>query len=381
MSRVANLAPRPANTLGIVGGGQLGRMLAMAAARLDIKIVLLDPAGNAPAAQVVDHHIVAAYDDIDALAQLAARTEVVTYEFENVPAAGLEALEAGGRLRPGRRALAVSQDRLTEKEFFASLGLNVAPYRAAESHADIVKAATELSSEQGSGLSQVIAKTRRLGYDGKGQVRVSVSELANSANSSDIFQDLGRVPLVVEALVPFAFEISVIGARGVDGSTRFYDPARNSHTDGILASSAVPSGAAADVIEESKQATEKMLNSLDYVGVMGVEFFVLDDGSLVVNEFAPRVHNSGHWTEAACLCSQFEQHVRAVCGMPLGNTGRHSNAEMVNLLGDPSPTATAMAATGDWMVHLYGKAEARPGRKMGHATRLIGPATAQPTNS
>ncbi len=361
-------------TLGIVGGGQLGRMLALAAARLDVRVVVLDPTPNAPAAQVSNEQIVAAYDDVSALADLASRCDAITYEFENVPAAGLEALESGGKLRPGRAALAVSQDRLTEKNFFVSVGLDPAPFRQADSHADIVAAASEL--HQGRSDGEVIVKTRRLGYDGKGQARVTVDQLESptAQDTEDLHEYLGGVPLVVEKLVPFDYEISVIGARGLDGSVALYDPARNTHEDGILATSTAPSGADGDVVVQARQATTDLLHGLDYVGVMGVEFFVNPDGSLVVNEFAPRVHNSGHWTEAACLCSQFEQHVRAVTGRPLGNPRRHSNAEMRNLLGDPLPTATDMTSQGDWMVHLYGKGEARPGRKMGHATRLTGPA-------
>ncbi len=368
-------------TLGIVGGGQLGRMLAMAAARLDIGVVILDPKPNAPASQVANHQIVAGYDNIDALRQLAAGSDVVTYEFENVPAAGLEALEAGGKLRPGRQALAVSQDRLTEKEFFSSVGLTPAPYRQADSHDEIVAAATELTADRSAGDDQVIVKTRRLGYDGKGQARASASDLVagravdqGGAEEHDLHQALGGVPLVVEQMIPFAYEISVIGARAADGSVALYDPARNTHQDGVLGSSVVPSGADRAVAQAAKRATRILLDGLGYVGVIGVEFFVLDDGSLLVNEFAPRVHNSGHWTEAACLCSQFEQHVRAVTGRPLGDPGRHSNAEMRNLLGDPSALTAELTSQGDWMLHLYGKAEARPGRKMGHATRLTGPA-------
>ncbi len=367
-------------TLGIVGGGQLGRMLAMAAARLDVKVVVLDPTPDAPAAQLANQHIVAGYDDVDALVDLAARSDVVTYEFENVPAAGLEALESGGKLRPGRRALSVSQDRLVEKEFFTSVGLRPAPYRRADSHDDIVAAASELTASEIAGSrvdgGEVIVKTRRLGYDGKGQLRVSVQDLlgADNTDGTDIHQQLGGVPLVVEQLIPFECEISVIGARAVDGSMALYDPAVNTHRDGLLAQSVGPSGVDQAVINAATTATRSLLEGLEYVGVIGVEFFVLADGSLLVNEFAPRVHNSGHWTEAACLCSQFEQHVRAVTGRPLGDPQRHSNADMRNLLGDPAEATAEMTAQGDWMVHLYGKTEARPGRKMGHATRLTGPA-------
>lgn len=340
-------------------------MLALAAARLDVAVVILDPDPDAPATHVASQQVVAAYDDVDALGKLAARCDVVTYEFENVPAAGLEALDATGTLHPGRQALAVSQDRLTEKEFFASVGLTPAPYRTADSQADVVAAAEELSSLPG-GPPSVIVKTRRLGYDGRGQVRVERADI----EAQSIYDSLGRVPLIVERLVPFEYEISVIGARGVDGSVALFEPARNTHEDGILVSSVVPSGADAAVVSAAQAATKDLLVGLDYVGVIGVEFFVLADGSLIVNEFAPRVHNSGHWTEAACLCSQFEQHVRAVTGRALGNPIRHSDAEMENLLGDPTARTAELLVDGEWLVHLYGKREARPGRKMGHATRL-----------
>ncbi len=354
-------------TLGIVGGGQLGRMLAMAAARLDVRVVVLDPTPDAPAAQVANEQLVAAYDDVDALARLARRCDRVTYEFENVPAVGLEALNSDGTLHPNPQALSISQDRLDEKQFVASVGLSPAPYRRADDQGDIETATAELLA---AGSDGVIVKTRRLGYDGKGQLRIPGGESV----PSDAFDRLGGVPLVVEAVIDFDAEISVIGARGSDGSTRFYDPARNTHTDGILSRSVVPSGVAATVVNAAQAATEAMLTGLDYVGVIGVEFFVGGDGTLTVNEFAPRVHNSGHWTEAACLCSQFEQHVRAVLDLPLGDPRRHSDAEMENLLGDPTERVAEMLADGEWMVHLYGKAEARPGRKMGHATRLA-PAT------
>lgn len=350
-------------TVGIVGGGQLGRMMALAAARLGIDVVILDPDPACPASVVATDTIAAAYDDVEALARLSQRCDWVSYEFENVPADGLAALDADGKLRPSPRALSTSQDRLTEKEFIASVGLHPAPYRRADSQADIETAVAELVAD---GSAGAIIKTRRLGYDGKGQLRVQPTEPVPAT----AWDDLGGVPLVVEAVVPFAGEISVIGARSPEGEMRFYDPAANTHVDGILARSVVPSGVDGHVVESARAATEAMLHGLEYIGVMGVEFFVGHEGELTVNEFAPRVHNSGHWTEAACLCSQFEQHLRAITGLPLGDPARHSDAEMENLIGDPDDRATEMVAEGDWMVHLYGKREARPGRKMGHATRL-----------
>jgi len=325
-------------------------MLAMAAARLEIATIILDPAVDAPAAQMTNDHIVAAYSDVEALAELAGRCDIVTYEFENVPTAGLEALNAQGKLRPGPTALAISQDRLDEKQFIESLGLRTAPYQPADSGTEVTAAAEALMG-QASGV----------------KVRLAPDTIAQAAQ---VPSDLGNVPLIVEGFVDFEYEISVIGARDINGSVAFFDPARNTHENGILARSVVPSGASNATIAAAQDACRLVLDGLDYVGVLGVEFFVLPDGTLIVNEFAPRVHNSGHWTEAACLCSQFEQHVRAVTGLPLGDPARHSDAEMVNLLGDTTEQAAALTGSGDWMLHLYGKSEARPGRKMGHATRL-----------
>ncbi len=351
-------------TLGIVGGGQLGRMMAMAAARLDLRVVVLDPTTESPAGQVANEQIVASYDDVEALESLARNCDMVTYEFENVPAAGLAALNADGKLRPNPHALSISQDRLHEKEFLRSVGLTTAPFEPAGSQAGLAAAVRQVMQES----PGVIVKTRRLGYDGRGQLRLAPTD----AVKDSAFAELGAVPLIVEGFVDFEREISVIGARSVTGDVRLYDPAHNTHTDGVLSRSVVPSGASPAAEKAAQDATAAILEALDYVGVIGVEYFVAANDGLVVNEFAPRVHNSGHWTEAACLCSQFEQHVRAVMGMPLGDPARHSDASMENLLGDPTRRAAEMLDDGNWMVHLYGKAEARPGRKMGHATRLDG---------
>ena len=347
----------PGDTIGIVGGGQLGRMLALAAARLGFKIVVLDPDGHAPAAQVANQHIVARFDDQSALIDLASRVDVITYEFENVSVDQLLELGDAVPVHPNPGALMISQDRLVEKEFIRQLGAKTAPFVDVESQDDLVAAVAELGGK-------AIVKTRRFGYDGKGQLRI------DGAIPSDGFLQLGSAPLIAEGFIDFDCEISVIGVRSVDGAVAFYDPARNTHEHGILATSVVPAGVSQATIDAATAVTKRLLDGLEYVGVIGVEFFVVGDGDVLVNEFAPRVHNSGHWTEAACGCSQFEQHIRAVAGLPLGSTARHSDVEMRNLLGDPLPEVQQLLADGDWVVHLYGKAEARAGRKMGHATRL-----------
>jgi 5-(carboxyamino)imidazole ribonucleotide synthase len=346
-------------TIGIIGGGQLGRMLAMAAARLSYRTLILEPQADCPAAQLANGQIVAAYDDPAALDALAGSAAVVTYEFENIPVAAADRLAAQVAVYPPPRALAVSQDRLTEKRFIRQAGISTAEFRPVDSDAELSAA---LSSFAGTG----VLKTRRLGYDGKGQ-RVfgnAASEIAG------VFAGMGGVPLILEALVPFEREISVIAARGQDGSLAAYDPAENIHLDGILRSSTVPASVSEATVARARDACFALLEALDYVGVIGVEFFVLADGSLVANEFAPRVHNSGHWTEAACVVSQFEQHIRAIAGLALGDTPRHSDCVMENLIGDEVLSAPALLAEPNLLLHLYGKAEARPGRKMGHFTRL-----------
>ncbi|MGH1503301.1 MAG: 5-(carboxyamino)imidazole ribonucleotide synthase [Acidimicrobiales bacterium] len=356
----SSAAPTFPLTLGILGGGQLGRMLAFAAARLGHRVIVLDPAADAPAGAVAEH-LCAPYDDPTALAELAERCDVVTYEFENIPVAAVETIGAD-RVRPHPRALDVSADRLTEKQHVASIGLQPAPFRAADDQAQLEAAVGELAAE---GHDRMVAKTRRLGYDGKGQLRLAAGEVPG-----DAFEQLGGVPLVVEGFVDFDCEISVIAARALDGTVRCFPPARNEHRDGILAVSEVPAGVDADVVIAAQSAAKRLLGSLDYVGVLGLELFVTADG-LLVNEFAPRVHNSGHWSELASVTDQFEQHVRAVLGLPLGDPASLA-CRMENLIGDDLDRTPDLLAVGDWRVHVYGKAEARPGRKMGHATRLTG---------
>jgi 5-(carboxyamino)imidazole ribonucleotide synthase len=356
-------APKPllaGATIGIVGGGQLGRMLAMAAARLSYRTVILEPQADCPAAQVSNRQIVAAYDDAEALDELARTCAVITYEFENVPMDAAASLAARVPVLPPPRALEVSQDRLAEKRFLNGIGLNTAPFLTVDSDGDLAAA---LETMGGTG----ILKTRRMGYDGKGQ---RVFRNAAPRDAEGVFAAMGGVPLILEGFVAFDREISVIAARDRAGNCACYDPAQNVHENGILRRSTVPTASSDLTGAAARDAAVSILRQLDYVGVLGVEFFDAQEG-LVVNEIAPRVHNSGHWTEAACAVSQFEQHIRAVAGLPLGDTRRHSDCVMENLIGDEVALTAALAAEPDVVVHLYGKAEARPGRKMGHFTRLV----------
>ncbi|MGO4620950.1 5-(carboxyamino)imidazole ribonucleotide synthase [Ensifer sp. 2YAB10] len=347
-------------TIGIIGGGQLGRMLAMAAARLNFRTVILEPQVDCPAAQVANEQIIAAYDDEAALSQLAAVSDIITYEFENVPVAAAERLAAKRPVFPPPKALEVAQDRLVEKRFINDCGIATARFHAVDSQADLE---ASLADFGGTG----VLKTCRLGYDGKGQ-RVFRSSDDSPAGA---FAALGGVPLILESFVPFEREISIIAARSTDGTVACFDPAENVHRNGILHTSTVPAAVGDATADAARKAAKAILDALGYVGVIGVEFFVLSDGSLIANEMAPRVHNSGHWTEAACVVSQFEQHIRAVSGLPLGNPRRHSDCVMQNLIGDDLNDVPAWLAKDDVLVHLYGKTEARAGRKMGHVTQLL----------
>lgn len=348
------------STIGIIGGGQLGRMLAMAAARLGYRTVVLEPQPDCPAAQVANRQIAAAYDDTAALAELAAVSAVVTYEFENVPVMAASALAVTVPVYPPARALEVAQDRVAEKKFLNGVGIPTADFCPVDNDDELTAA---LKKFDGSG----ILKTRRMGYDGKGQ---RVFRNMDTGGFAGTCEAMGNVPLILESFVDFEREISVIAARGMDGSLAAYDPAENVHRDGILHRSTLPARLGSETAAAAQAAAAKMLAALDYVGVIGIEFFVLADGALLANEIAPRVHNSGHWTEAACIVSQFEQHIRAVAGLPLGNPGRHFDCVMENLIGDDVLRVPALLAEPDLMLHVYGKAEARPGRKMGHFTRM-----------
>ncbi|WP_274423198.1 5-(carboxyamino)imidazole ribonucleotide synthase [Chelativorans sp. YIM 93263] len=350
----------PGATIGIVGGGQLGRMLAMAAARLGYSTAVLDPDQHAPAGQVAQKHIAAAYDDGRALEQLARSSDVITYEFENVPVGAIRSLEEWRPVHPPAEALEASQDRMSEKIFLNASGISTAPFAAVESDRDLARGLARF------GHSGVL-KTRRMGYDGKGQ---RVFRNATAEEIIGCFEGMGGTPLILEGLVNFVREVSVIAARSLNGAMAAYDPAENEHRNGILARSAVPAAISPSTAYTVRETAFTILDALDYVGVIGVEFFVLEDGSVLVNELAPRVHNSGHWTEAACAVSQFEQHIRAITGLPLGRTDRHSDCVMENILGGERRNMKRLLEEPNLMLHLYGKREARPGRKMGHFTRL-----------
>lgn len=348
----------PGATVGILGGGQLGRMLAMAAARLGLSTHVYEPGADSPASQVAARTFCAPWDDQDTLMAFAQSVDVVTYEFENIPTAALDAIEAIRPIRPGRRSLEVSQERLTEKTFLAGIGLATAPFAAVDDAADLDAALAQVGTP-------AILKTRRLGYDGKGQARILTPADAPAALAA-----MHGQPALLEGFVAFEREVSVIAARGLDGSVSVFDPGENLHEDGILRRTTVPARLSAAQASDAVLIAARILNALDHVGVLGVELFVTPAG-LIVNEIAPRVHNSGHWTQNGCLIDQFEQHIRAICGWPLGDGTRHADVEMENLIGADIERLPELAASGA-ALHLYGKAEARPGRKMGHVNRITG---------
>ncbi|PZQ47935.1 MAG: 5-(carboxyamino)imidazole ribonucleotide synthase [Rhodovulum sulfidophilum] len=355
MTSETRAAPLPlGGRIGILGGGQLGRMLAVAAARLGMEVEIFEPGAEPCAGQVANRVTRAGYEDIGALTAFAARVDVATYEFENVPLGAIDALETGTAVHPCRRALEVSQDRVVEKDFLTGIGLETAPYAAVNDLGEL-RAALEAIGPR------AILKTRRFGYDGKGQTRIGSADEAPAA-----WESLGGTPAVLEGFVAFDREISVIAARGRDGEVVAFDPGENVHDDGILRTTTVPAAIPASLAQDAVLIAGRILNALDYVGVIGVELFVTPSG-LVVNEIAPRVHNSGHWTQDGCLIDQFEQHIRAICGWPLGDGARHSNAVMTNLIGEEVLGAAGLTGAG---VHVYGKGAARPGRKMGHFTRI-----------
>jgi len=353
----------PGSTIGILGSGQLGRMLAMAAARLGLRTHVYC-ADSGPAFDVATQTTKAPFDDLAALTAFAGSVDAVTFEFENVAVETARHLSRLVPVRPSAKALEVAQDRLTEKQFIAGLGIPVAPFHAIASPADLEAALASVAGP-------AILKSRRLGYDGKGQARVAPGDDAAAA-----WKAVGGVPSVLEACIAFALELSSLVVRGQDGATAFYDCPRNTHEDGILRRSVVPSGVPDADLARARDIAGTIAGALDYIGVFAVEMFYLGAGAppaqrLMVNEIAPRVHNSGHWTIEACPISQFENHIRAVAGWPLGSTARHSNAEMVNLIGPEALDWQRLAAEPGAALHLYGKHEARAGRKMGHVTRLL----------
>ena len=347
-------------TIGILGGGQLGRMLAIAAARLGFRCHVYEPDPSPPAGQVTALLTTAPYDDAEALLAFAASVDLITYEFENVPTAALDLLASRRPIRPDRRALATSQDRSREKAFLQSLGLATAAFAEVNNLADLHAALAAIGTPS-------ILKTRRFGYDGKGQQRLTAPVQAEAA-----FAALNGAPAILEAFVPFTHEVSVIAARSPTGEVACYDPGENVHRDGILHTTTLPANLSRDQTTDAVILAGRILNGLDYVGVMGVELFVTPQG-LVVNEIAPRVHNSGHWTQNGCAVDQFEQHIRAIAGWPLGDGARHCNVQMLNLIGEDMALVPALARQPGTALHLYGKAEVRPGRKMGHVNRILGP--------
>jgi len=347
----------PGSTIGIVGGGQLGRMLALAAARLGLRIAVLAREAGSPAGQVSAVEIVGAYDDPAAVARLAALSDVVTFEFENIPAAVLAAV-GETPIAPPAKALAVSQDRVEEKRFLNAHGLPTTPFAAIDAAADIAPALARLGAP-------ALLKTRREGYDGKGQAWIRSAEEAEPA-----FAAIDQKPAILEAKAAFVRELSVIAARGRDGRVAVYPLGENRHEGGILRTTLAPAVVEASVQHEALRIAETLLAALDYVGTIGVELFQLADGTLLVNEFAPRVHNTGHWTLDGCEVDQFENHIRAVAGWPLGPTHALAKVEMTNLLGDEANGWPGLAADPAARLWLYGKEAPAPGRKMGHVNRL-----------
>ena len=349
------------SVIGILGGGQLGRMLSVAAARLGYRTHVFEPGADPPAGDVSARVTRAPYDDVAALRAFAESVAVVTYEFENVPAKALDVIEPLCPIRPGRRALAISQDRLAEKTFLTDIGLKTAPFAAVATPAEFEAALVR------TGMPAIL-KTRRLGYDGKGQVRI-----AAPAEAEAVLAAIQGAEAILEGWVGFSREVSVIAARGMDGRIAAYDPGENLHEGGILRRTTVPARLSRAEATDAVLIAGRILNALDYVGVIGVELFVTPEG-FVVNEFAPRVHNSGHWTQTGCLVDQFEQHVRAIAGWPLGDGARHADVTMENLIGD-DVLRVAEIAWEPASIHLYGKGEVRPGRKMGHVNRITGGVT------
>lgn len=350
---------QPGATIGILGGGQLGRMMALAAAAYGLKCCVYAPEADSPAFEVAASHIQAPWDDEAALADFCARVDVITYEFENIPAATVAFLMARKPMAPGLLALETSQDRLAEKKFIASLGVGTAPFAQVDSVSDLETALKQLGRP-------AILKTRRFGYDGKGQVRINAGDSA-----ADAFAAIGAAPAILEGFVPFEREISVVCARSATGEFAAFDVCENVHRNHILDVTTVPAGIAPALQAKAIDSARAIAEALAYVGVLTVEMFVLADGeTLLVNETAPRVHNSGHWTIEGARTSQFQQHIRAVCGWPLGDTTRLGRATMTNLIGDDITAWSAILAEPGASLHLYGKTEARSGRKMGHITRI-----------
>ena len=349
----------PGATLGLLGGGQLGRMFTVAARTLGYRVTVVDPDPHAPAAEFATKHVASAYTDPAALDELATTCAAVTTEFENAPAAALDALAHRTVVRPSGASVAIAQDRRREKEFFAAKGLPCGPFAFIESPADIDAAVEKVKLP-------ALLKTARFGYDGKGQARVK-----NRAELESVFREWKGVPCVLEEFLALELEVSVVLARGADGAVAVFPVAENSHARGILDVTVAPARIAPGLAAQAAALATRLAQELDYAGVLAVEMFVVG-GKLLMNEIAPRPHNSGHYTIDACRTSQFEQQVRVLCGLPLGDPSQHSAAVMVNLLGDiwaaSEPRWEAALRHPGAHLHLYGKREPRPGRKMGHVT-------------
>ena len=349
-------------TIGILGDGQLGRMLSQAASRLGFKVVTFGPDKESPAAQVSMVSRIAAYSDENALARFAVGCDVITFEFENVPAQSLDFLTGQGAVvAPSSRALRITQDRVFEKDFARNVGVPTVDFWPIDTAEELGGAI----SEQGPDFHPMLLKTRREGYDGKGQVWIRQADQAGAA-----FGAVGGKPSILEAKADFLKEISVVAARGWDGEIKTFPIGENHHVHGVLSTTLAPAPVPEALQARARDIAQRVLEGLDYVGVLAVELFVLPGDELVLNEIAPRVHNSGHWTQDGCLCDQFEQHIRAVAGWPLGDTEARYTVEMTNLLGADILEWPRLAAEPRSRLYVYGKDEPRPGRKMGHINRI-----------
>lgn len=353
-------------TLGILGGGQLGRMSAIAAAQLGIAVVIFTPEENSPASLVAKDTIVAPYNDKDALRRFSEMTDIISYEFENIPVKTVEYLNSlkSDNVFPDEKLLLISQDRIKEKTFLNDSGITTARWAHVNGLSDIQKCISDWN------LNSFILKTARFGYDGKGQIKCDALSIENNTVLATFLDATKEQDIILEEVIPFSCEISIIAARDNEGKTSLYGPMLNAHKNHILDTTTVPSGVSKTVSERAVQAVMKIADAVNLRGVLTVELFVCEDETVLANEIAPRTHNSGHWTIDACAVSQFENHVRTACGMPVGSADRHSDAVMLNLIGDDVNTIAPYLTQKDTCVHLYGKTDIREGRKMGHITTL-----------
>ena len=349
---------KPGSAIGIIGGGQLGRMTAVAAAELGYRVHIFTPEENSPAAQVCEHVTVAPYENQDAIEAFGRNVDVVTFEFENVPAETVRHLTELAPVRPNWECLAVCQDRIDEKGFCNELGIETAPWKAVGSLDELKAAIAEIGAPS-------VLKTTRLGYDGKGQVRIHPD-----TDPAEAWAALDGGPAILEGFVDFELEVSVITARRPDGAMMSFDVVENRHKDGILDVTIAPAAISQELQDKAREIGQTLTREMDLIGLLAVELFVTRDGRLLVNEMAPRPHNSGHWSQDGCTTSQFEQFVRAVCGLPLGSPERHSDTVMKNLLGEDANFWEQHLSDPANKLHLYGKSEPRPGRKMGHINRI-----------